>query len=134
MPKRRQAAHVRQNQSFKGRQFTSEAILWARLAKEAGTNQLTWPSGTHKRTEPERANTPSAEIRQICGPAIDSHPTAITENACSVQSGSTPNRLPKPSSSLNENPCRIDRVYGNFERQVFRHHRSWLMRAKRSVG
>jgi len=33
MAKRRQAAQVRQDQSFKGRQFTAEVILWARLAE-----------------------------------------------------------------------------------------------------
>src|SRR6202020_2424520 len=33
MAKRRQATQVRQDQSFKGRQFTAEVILWARLAK-----------------------------------------------------------------------------------------------------
>jgi transposase-like protein len=31
--KRRQAAQARQDQSFKGRQFTAEVILWARLAE-----------------------------------------------------------------------------------------------------
>jgi transposase, IS6 family len=29
MAKRRQSAQVRHNQSFKGRQFTAEVILWA---------------------------------------------------------------------------------------------------------
>src|ERR1700710_2844255 len=33
MAKRRQAAQVWQDQSFRGRQFTAEVILWARLAK-----------------------------------------------------------------------------------------------------
>ena len=33
MAKRRQAAQVRQDQSFKGRQFTAEVILWARLTE-----------------------------------------------------------------------------------------------------
>ena len=33
MIKRRQAAQVRQDQCFKGRQFTPEVILWAELAK-----------------------------------------------------------------------------------------------------
>ena len=33
MAKQRQAVRVRQGQSFKGRQFTAEGILWARLAK-----------------------------------------------------------------------------------------------------
>ena len=33
MAKRRQATQVQQDQSFKGRQFTAEVILWARLAK-----------------------------------------------------------------------------------------------------
>jgi hypothetical protein len=31
--KQQQAAQVRQDQSFKGWQFTAEVILWARLAK-----------------------------------------------------------------------------------------------------
>ena len=33
MAKRRQATQVRQDRSFKGRQFTAKVILWARLAK-----------------------------------------------------------------------------------------------------
>jgi transposase, IS6 family len=33
MTKRRQATQAQQDQSFKGRQFTAEVILWARLAK-----------------------------------------------------------------------------------------------------
>src|ERR1700684_1655430 len=33
MTRRRRATQVRQNQAFKGRQFTAEVILWARLAK-----------------------------------------------------------------------------------------------------
>jgi transposase, IS6 family len=33
MAKQRQAVQVRQGQSFKGRQFTAEVILWATLAK-----------------------------------------------------------------------------------------------------
>jgi hypothetical protein len=33
MAKRRRVAFVRRNQSFKGRQFTAEVILWARPAK-----------------------------------------------------------------------------------------------------
>jgi hypothetical protein len=33
MAKQRQTAPVRQDRSFKGRQFTAEVIQWARLAK-----------------------------------------------------------------------------------------------------
>jgi hypothetical protein len=33
MARRRRATQVRQDQAFKGRQFTAEVILWARLAK-----------------------------------------------------------------------------------------------------
>ena len=33
MTRRRQAVQVRQDRPFKGRQFTAEVILWARLAK-----------------------------------------------------------------------------------------------------
>jgi hypothetical protein len=40
MAKRRQAAQVRHDQSFKGRQFTSEVILWAELAKVPPAKQV----------------------------------------------------------------------------------------------
>src|SRR5665213_4313386 len=58
---------------------------------------------------------------------------AQTLNSFSVYSRSRPDRLPKPASSLDENPCRIDRVCGNLGLNVFRHFRSRLMLTRRPV-
>jgi response regulator RpfG family c-di-GMP phosphodiesterase len=59
---------------------------------------------------------------------------ADAQNTLSQYSGSSPNRLPKATSNLDENPCRIDQVYGNLEREVFRHCGSRLMHTRRPVG
>jgi hypothetical protein len=51
----------------------------------------------------------------------------------SAYSESNSGRLPKARSSLDGNPCRMDRVRGNLERQVFRHRCSRLMHARKPV-
>ena len=73
------------------------------------------PSGTHKGTEPERSVGPSSEIRQIRVPGVDrAFDGDNGKQMFSIYSESNSDRLDKSSSRLLENPCRIDRLCGNF--------------------